>query len=289
MPSDELEQVLRHLDRHRPTERTLPNLRRYVDAMGAMEPVAPDVVIEASVASGVPCERVTVPGVDPTKTLLYFHGGGYSLGSPEGYRPLAGKLARAFGGAVVVPDYRRSPEHPFPAGFEDALAVARTFDATRTVLGGDSAGGGLAVATLVALREGGEPLPRGAALLSPWVDLAGTGASLTERASLDPVVSREGMQSLAQLYLGDGDRRDPRASPTHAKLEGLPPLLVQLGTREIQFDDVHAFVDKARSAGVDVTLEDWEGMIHVFQMFPVFSDAARAIDRIGAFLRSRLA
>ncbi len=140
----------------------------------------------------------------------------------------------------------------------------------------------------MSLRDAGEPLPAAAALLSPWVDLEGSGASNTERASLDPIVTREGMQNLAAMYLGDRDRKHPLASPTYAKLDGLPPLLVHLGTREVQFDDVMTFVDKARRAGVAVESEVWDGMLHAFQLFPVLPDAGRALDRIGAFLRSKL-
>jgi acetyl esterase/lipase len=292
MESAEIQKVIEHLDRHRPKERTLATVRAYLEAMVSMEPAPPEVSAEPLVVGGVPAERLTTPGADTTRTLLYLHGGGYALGSPLAYRPFAGRIARAFAGAVVVVDYRLAPEHPFPAGLEDAIAATRallrTVGPTRLVVGGDSAGGGLALATLISLRDAGEELPAAAALLSPWVDLEGTGDSMQSRAALDPVVTREGMVNLAQMYLGDRSRREPLASPTYAKLERLPPMLVQLGTRELQYDDVMAFTLKLRSAGVAVDVEVWEGMLHVFQMFPVLADSARAIDRIGAYLRSRI-
>ncbi len=293
MAGAELETVLRYLDQHRPKERTLATVRGYLDAMVTMEPVAADVTVEPLAIGGVPAERLMTPGADPTRTLLYLHGGGYALGSAAAYRAFCGRIARAFGGATLVLDYRLAPEHPFPAGLDDAIAAARALlarpgGAAQLVVAGDSAGGGLALATLLSLRDAGDPLPRAAALMSPWVDLEGSGESNTTRAALDPIVSREGMQNLAQMYLGDRDRRAPLVSPTHAKLEALPPLFVQLGTREMQFDDVMLFGEKARRAGVSLDLEVWEGMVHVFQLFPVLPDAPQAIERLGAFLRSNV-
>ncbi len=293
MASAAIDQVLRHLDKHRPSERTLPGLRAYVDAMTAMEPEAHDVAAHAITVGGVRAERVTTPGCDETRTLLYFHGGGYAFGSASGYRPFTGRLARAFGGAVVTLDYRLAPEHPFPAGLDDAVAACRALLPTtdlgkRLVLGGDSAGGGLALAAMVTLRDAGDPLPAGAALLSPWVDLEGPGESMNTRAAVDPIVTREGMRNLSAMYVGDaGDRRNPLVSPTHARLAGLPPLLMHTGTREVQYDDAVAFVAKVRAAGVPIEFEAWEGMLHVFQIFPVLPEAGAAIGKIGGFLRAR--
>jgi acetyl esterase/lipase len=283
MASAELEQVFRYLDQHRPKERTLPGVRAYLDAMVSMEPVA----------GGVPAERVTTPGHDPSATFVYFHGGGYALGSAKAYRAFAGRLARAFGGPVVVPDYRLAPENPFPAGLDDAVSLTRALLATsggseHVVIGGDSAGGGLALGALLTLRDAGGPLPAAAALLSPWVDLEGSGESMTTRAALDPIVSKEGMVNLAQMVLGDRDRKNPLIAATYADLAGLPPLLMHVGTREMQFDDAHAFVAKVRAAGVPIDFQVWDDMIHVFQLFPVLPDAQRAIDRIGSFLRAKV-
>ena len=293
MASADIERVLRYLDQHRPAERTLAGARRYLEAMVAMEPAASDVATETITIGGVQADRLLPPGADTSRTLLYFHGGGYALGSAAAYRPFTSRIARAFGGATVVLDYRLAPEHPFPAGLDDAVSACRALLATghserRLALAGDSAGGGLVVATMLALRDAGEALPAAAALLSPWVDLEGSGDSMTSRAALDPIVGREGMQALSQMYLGDRDRRAPLASPTYATLEGLPPLLIQMGTRETQHDDGVAFAEKLRAAGVSVELEVWQDMLHVFQMFPVLPDAHRAVDRIGQFLRSKM-
>jgi monoterpene epsilon-lactone hydrolase len=261
--------------------------------MLAMEPPAADVRVEDIEVAGVPAEKLTPPGADTTRTLLYFHGGGYAFGSAQVYRPLTARIARAFGGVTVALDYRLAPEHPFPAGADDALNACRALlaqlgDPRRLALAGDSAGGGLTLATLVSLRDAGDAMPAASALLSPWVDLEATTESMTTRAALDPIVQREGIHILAQMYLGDGDRKNPRAAPTHANLAGLPPMLVQVGTSETQFDDVSAFVEKLQKAGVEVSFEVWQDMIHVFQMFPVLDDAHRAVERIGSFLRSKI-
>jgi len=290
MPEAEIDRVLRYLNEHRPTEQTLEGARAYVDAMLAMEPALPDVAVTSIALGGIPAERLVPRGADLSRTLLYFHGGGYALGSAKGYRPFTSRLARAFGGVTIALDYRRAPEHPFPEAIEDSLAATRSLvhdasgSARRLVLGGDSAGAGLALAVLLTMRDAGEPLPAAAALLSPWVDLEGSGESMTTRAALDPIVTRAGMQVLAGLYLGAGDRRAPLASPTYAALAGLPPLLVQVGTREAEYDDVVLFAEKLRAAKVAVELEVWENMLHVFQMFPALEDAGRAIARIGEFL-----
>jgi len=294
MASAEMDSVLRYLAEHRPAERSLAGSRGFVDVMGAMQPPLPEVVVERVVLGDVSAERLVPPDADLSRALLYFHGGGYSFGSARGYRPFATRIARAFGGVVLVPDYRLAPEHPYPAATHDAVAAwhraaALVGGAKRMVVAGDSAGGGLALATLLSLRDAGEPLPAAAALLSPWVDLEASGAASSARAKDDPIVTPEGIQLLAQMYLGDRDRRSPLASPTFAALRGLPPTLVQLGTRETQHDDMLLFVDKLRAAGVDAELEVWEGMIHVFQMFPVLPEARRAVARIGEYLRDKVA
>jgi acetyl esterase/lipase len=278
MPEAEIDRVLRYLNEHRPTEQTLEGARAYVDAMLAMEPALPDVAVTSIALGGIPAERLVPRGADLSRTLLYFHGGGYALGSAKGYRPFTSRLARAFGGVTIALDYRRAPEHPFPEAIEDSLA------ATRSLVHDASGSARRALAVLLTMRDAGEPLPAAAALLSPWVDLEGSGESMTTRAALDPIVTRAGMQVLAGLYLGAGDRRAPLASPTYAALAGLPPLLVQVGTREAEYDDVVLFAEKLRAAKVAVELEVWENMLHVFQMFPALEDAGRAIARIGEFL-----
>jgi acetyl esterase/lipase len=292
--SPELQTVLALL-RARPVLPDLPfdQMRAGMEAAVAVFPVPADVRIEPTAAGGVPAEWVSVPESSPERTLLYLHGGGYCLGSPRTHRALVAGLARAAGARALLLDYRLAPEHPFPAALEDATAawrslLARGIDPGRAAIAGDSAGGGLTVATLVALREAGDALPAAGVCLSPWVDLEGTGASMAAKAAEDPMIPPGGLERLARAYLGGTPARDPLASPLHAELRGLPPLLVQVGTAEILLDDSTRLAERAREAGVDVSLEVFEEMIHVFQAFAVLLPEARdAIARIGDFVRKR--
>jgi monoterpene epsilon-lactone hydrolase len=293
LESAPLAKVLAFLDAHRPTERSLAALRRYMDEMLAMEPVGQDVKVEAVTLGGVPAEKLVAPSAgDDGSALLYLHGGGYSLGSAAGYRPLGARLARSFGGPLYMLDYRLAPEHRYPAGLEDALAAYRGLLALgispqKITLGGDSAGGGLAVALCLRLRDEEDPLPAGLGLLSPWVDLEGNTRSMLTLGPSDPIVTRDGMLGLAEMYIGPtGDRKDPLAAPIHADLRRLPPMIVHVGTRETQLDQAVAFAQRAREAGVCVDEHVWPEMVHVFQMFPAFPEAQASIDEIGACLRS---
>ncbi|GIX49791.1 MAG: hydrolase [Candidatus Tectimicrobiota bacterium] len=278
--------------RPRPPQPTVAELRLGFDILGSKLPPPPEVTVEAVQAGGVPAEWVGAPGGDPSRVILYLHGGGYVLGSPATHRGLAGRLALAAAARVLVIDYRLAPEHPFPAAVEDATAAYRWLLASgyapqRLVIAGDSAGGGLTVATLVALRDAGDPLPAAAVCLSPWVDLEGTGASMTIKAGEDPLVQRELLQQMAAWYLGGAPPRTPLAAPLYAELHGLPPLLLQVGTAEVLLDDAVRLAARARDAGVEVTLEPWEDMIHVWQLFaPRLPEGQQAIERIGAFVRA---
>lgn len=246
-------------------------------------------------AGGVDAEWIAAPAARPDRALLYLHGGGYALGSVASHRDLIGRLSAASGCRALGLDYRRSPEAPFPAPVEDAAAAYRWLldqgiEPGHIALAGDSAGGGLTAATLVALRDAGTPLPAAAAMLSPWTDLEATGESYSSRAELDPMVQRPLVLSMCETYLaGTGNPRDPLAAPLHADLAGLPPLLIHVGDHETLLDDSTRFAEKARAAGVDVTLEIWDEMIHVFQLFAAeLPEARRAIDEIGVFLRKHL-
>jgi monoterpene epsilon-lactone hydrolase len=254
--------------------------------------------------ASVQCRQVSAGGVDGEwiapvdaphdKAILYFHGGGFRIGSVASHRDLIARLAEASGCRVLAINYRLSPEHRFPAAVDDAQVAYRYLRdqglrPADMAFAGDSAGGNLVLAAMVAAREAGEPLPAAAVLMSPWTDLAATGASYESRAAADPIHQRAMILALAKSYLGaDGDPRHPLASPLYADLAGLPPLFIQAGDRETVRDDATALAAKAKAAGVDVELEIWDGMIHVFQMFPEIPEAHQAIARLAAFLRRQL-
>jgi epsilon-lactone hydrolase len=256
-------------------------------------------------SASVACERVSAGGVDgewispadapQEKAILYFHGGGFRLGSVASHRDLIAQIALASGCRALAVNYRLAPEHRFPAALDDALAaygwmLGRGLEPGNIAFAGDSTGGNLVLAAMLALRERGLPLPVSAALMSPWTDLAATGASYVSRAEADPIHQRPMILALAKNYLGrQGDPCDPLVSPLHADLKDLPPLLIQVGDRETVLDDSVMFADKARAAGVEVELQVWDGMIHVFQMFGAeLPETHQAIASIAGFLSRHL-
>jgi monoterpene epsilon-lactone hydrolase len=255
--------------------------------------------------AAVTCERVSAGGVEGEwispadapldKAILYFHGGGFRIGSVASHRDLIAQIAVASGCRVLAINYRLAPEHRFPAALDDALAaygwmLGQGLTPGNVAFAGDSAGGNLVLAAMLALREHGLPLPIAAVLMSPWTDLAATGTSYVSRAEADPIHQRPMILALAKNYLGgQGDPCDPLVSPLYADLAGLPPLLIQVGDRETVLDDSVMFADLARAAGVDVHLEVWDGMIHVFQMFGAeLPEAHQAIASIAQFLNRHL-
>jgi epsilon-lactone hydrolase len=264
----------------------------YSRFLGQFPPPA-DVKFESVNANGVPAEWVIPPGATAGRTILYFHGGGYLVGAPKDYREMVSHIARAAQARALTIDYRLAPEHPHPAAVEDAVTAYRWLleqgvEPGATVLAGDSAGGGLTVATLVSLRGRGDRPPAAGVCICPWVDLEITGKSMDANADADPLVKRQVVADMAAAYLQGQDPRTPLASPLHAQLNGLPPLLVQAGTAETLLDDASRLAERARTAGVDVTFEPWPDMLHVWQWFGSFLPEARqAIDRIGEFIRQR--
>lgn len=289
--------------RARPWPERLADARADFERFARNLPPPGDARIETLRVGGVEADRVSAPGGRATRCILYLHGGGYVQGSRRTHRCVAYHLSRAAQAIVLVLDYRLAPEHPFPAALEDTLsawealltdgweaapasAVPWKQAAARMALVGDSAGGGLTLATLVSLRDRGVPLPAAAVCLSPWTDLAGTGASVTAKAGRDPVIQPAMIHDFARLYLQGQDVTQPLASPLYADLTGLPPLLIQVGSEEVLLDDSTRLADAARQAGVDVSLEVWPGMIHVWHLFaPVLAEGRQALDQAGAFLR----
>ena len=228
-------------------------------------------------------------GTQPT--VLYLHGGGYYFCSPRTHRPITYALATGAQARVFTLDYRLAPEHPFPAAVDDALAAYRALleqgiAHTSIVLAGDSAGGGLALATLVALRDAGDLLPAAAAVFSPWTDLAATGHSLVSNSERDAMFHGASIGPAAQIYLGDASATDPLASPLYADLHGLPPLLIQASDSEVLRDDALRFAERARAAGVEVQLETWADTPHAWQIFAQWLPEARtALGRACVFIK----
>lgn len=249
---------------------------------------------EPAMAGDVPVAWIMAPGSDRRRVIVYFHGGGFRLGSIASHRGLMARLSAASGCAVLGVDYRLAPEHRFPAPVEDARAVwdwlaEMRFDPAHIAVAGDSAGGGLAVSLMLSLRAAGRALPAAGLLLSPWTDMAATGESYATRAAHDPIHQRTMILALARGYLGaTGDPQNPLASPLYADLTGLPPLAIQVGDRETVLDDARELARRARAAGVAVDLQVWDGMIHVFQMFDELPEARQAIERSARFLSGRL-
>ena len=245
---------------------------------------------------GIEGEWVTVAASDPHRRLLYLHGGGYVIGSPRTHRRLCENLAQAAGVSVLNLDYRLAPEHPFPAGLEDALSAlqyvhghgpAGEGEAAAVFVGGDSAGGGLTLAVLLAARDRGLALPQAAVAISAWTDLAVTGESIQTRAAVDPSITDLAvLKQMAAAYLGETKATDPLASPLYAEYEGLPPLLLQVGDAEVLLDDTTRVAERARAAGVEVVEEVWDDMFHVWHaLAPMLPEGQAGIARAGEFLR----
>ncbi len=256
---------------------------------------APDARCEKVDAGGVPSEWVAAPGTDATRAVLYLHGGGYAIGSLNTHRRLAYDISAASGARVLVIDYRLAPEHPFPAAVEDAAKawnwlLQQGLSPARLAIAGDSAGGGLTIATLVNLRDRKIALPACAVAISPWVDLEGIGNSMTARAAQDPMVQKPGLDWMAGMYLNGQSARSPLAAPLHADMKGLPPVLIQVGSAETLLDDATRIAEKLHAAGGEVRLAIWPNMLHVFPFFaPILSEGRDGCIEIGTFIRSKTA
>jgi phosphinothricin tripeptide acetyl hydrolase len=294
MPPHGIAEVRAHLATL-PQTSSLAERRSMYDRAERVFPVPADTVVEPVTVGGRPAEWIRAAGSQSDAALLYLHGGGYAIGSPRSHRHLAAAVARAAGVACLLLDYRLAPEHPFPSAVDDAVAGyrwlldERRIAPARIAIGGDSAGGGLTVAALVAIRQAGLGLPGAGVCISPWTDLTCSAPSYAERAARDPMVTLPNITVMARDYLHGADPRTPLASPLFADLRGLPPLLIHVGSEEVLLHDATALAERARAAGVDVAIEVWEPMIHVWHWFlPWLDEAQAAVDKIGGFLRSRL-
>jgi acetyl esterase/lipase len=265
------------------------------EEMMAAIPVPADVTTSAGSLGGIAVVNVEVAGADPEGVIFYLHGGAYAIGTAASSVGLASDLARRAGARLVTVDYRLAPEHPYPAAIDDAVAAYRGLldsgvAASAIAIAGESAGAGLAAATLVALKHVGLPQPSGAVLMSPWVDLTLSGESISGKAGVDPALTPEGLRRRAVDYVAAGEQRAELVSPIFADLTGLPPLLIQAGSHEILLDDATRLAARAAAADVAVTLEVTPGVPHVFQGFAAMLDEGdTALTSAGEFLRDHLA
>ena len=287
--------MLRTLLAASPANPSLQELRVLYDGLGEQFPTATDVVVTEDLGAGRPGEWTATPKAASDKVLLYLHGGGYVIGSILSHRHLACELGRAAGVRSFAVDYRLAPEHPFPAAVDDALAAYRYlldagFNPGHIAIAGDSAGGGLTVATLLAAKEAGLPQPACAVCISPWVDLEGLGASMVSKAQIDPMIQAEALKAWGALYLKGADAKTALAAPIYGDLTGLAPMLIQVGSSETLLDDSLRLASVAGAAEVAVSLEIWPEMIHVWHFFhPLLADARAAISKAGDFMRGHLA
>ena len=293
-----MQQLLRVLhERQAQAPATPPSLaeeRADFAPAGPLHPIPDDVSVTEVSAGGVRAHWLDAPGADPDRVLLFLHGGGFRFGSLRSDGELAARIGRASGMRVLFVEYRLAPEHPYPAAIDDVRSawcwlVERGGAPRAAAVAGDSAGGGLAVALLVATRDAGERQPAAAVLMSPTVDLTSSGASMSERVDQDPISTPALLKELAADYLAGADPRTPLASPLFAPLAGLPPLLIVVGTADLLLSDSERLAQAASAAGVDVELQVGEGLPHVYPLMLGTPEAAAATETIGRFLRERAA
>lgn len=289
MKDPEIGKVLEFLSNSDFPQDTL-ELRKSYDAMGELFPPAADVMLERVSANGVAAEWSSTPGAKKDRVIMYVHGGGYVIGSIASHRHLVTELGRAAGSLALSLDYRLAPEHPFPAAVDDALAAYRFlldqgFLPGNIAIAGDSAGGGLTVATLLAIREAGLEQPACGFCISPWVDLEATGRSMTTQASRDPMVQKDGLLGMAAAYLNGANPQTPLAAPLYGDFSGIAPLLIQVGAAETLLDDATRLASVAGAADVEVNLQIWPEMIHVWHFFhPMLGAARHAINGAGEII-----
>jgi epsilon-lactone hydrolase len=269
--------------------------RRDMDMRGREYGLPPDVTVEPVTANGVRAEWTSTPGAADDAAILYLHGGGYVIGSLDSHRHLVAEAGRAADCQALALDYGLAPERPFPAAVDDAVSgyrylLARGIGPGRIAIAGDSAGGGLVVAAMVAIRDAGLAQPGCGWCISPWVDMEASGPSMTSRAAADPTVQKAGILDMARVYLNGADPRSPLASPIYANLTGLAPLLIQVGAVETLLDDALGLAKAAGIADVRVDLQIWPEMVHVWHLFhPELQAGRRALAEGGAYVRAHRA
>jgi len=269
--------------------------RRLLRELLSAQPLPADVTVTAAALGGIPTAEITVDGVEPRHVVLYFHGGVYVMGDASLAAGLASQVGRRTAAKVISADYRLAPEHPYPAAVDDALAAYEALLQGGTApsdiaFAGESAGGGLAIATLVTARDHALPLPAAAFVMSPYADLTLTGTTMQTKRDADPLLSPEALQARVADYTAGHDAALGLISPIFADLSGLPPLIIQAGTHEVLLDDAVRLARQAATADVEVTLDITPGVPHVFQAYyPILDEAAAALDRAGQFLSAHLA
>ena len=269
--------------------------RRLLRELLSAQPLPPDVTVTPAALGGVPTAEITVDGIEPRHVVLYFHGGVYVMGDAALAADLASQIGRRTRARVISVDYRLAPEHPYPAAVDDALAAYQALLQNGTApadiaFAGESAGGALAVATMVNARDHGLPLPAAAFVMSPYADLTLAGTTMETKREVDPLMSRELLQARVPDYTAGQDAALGLISPIFADLSGLPPLIIQAGTHEVLLDDAVRLAQQAAAADVEVTLDITPGVPHVFQNFsPILDEAATALDRAGQLLSAHLA
>jgi monoterpene epsilon-lactone hydrolase len=294
MASAELKTIVDMLRANPMLEGSVLEMRAGMNAATAGAPPPEGATILPVDAGGAPAEWTDADNASADAAIVYLHGGGYTMGSLDSHRDLVANLSRSAGIRALSVDYGLAPENPFPKAVEDAVNAvqyvhAQGIAANRVIVAGDSAGGGLTAATLIALRDRGIALPAAFVLISPWLDLTQSGATMKSLAAVDPMVSDALLGQCSEAYLKGQDAKSPLASPLFADLAGLPPLLIHVGTAEVLLDDARRFDAAAKKAGVDSTLEEWPDMIHVWHTFAgMLPEGQQAVDRVGAFIKEHL-
>jgi len=278
-----------------PADMAVSEMRRILRELASAQPLPADVTVTAAALGAVPTAEITVDGIEPRHVVLYFHGGVYVLGDASQAAGLAAQIARRTRAKVISVDYRLAPEHPYPAAVDDALTAYQTLLENGTApsdiaFAGESAGGGLAVATLLNAREHGLPLPAVAYVMSPYADLTLAGTTMDTKRGADPLLNRENLQARVPDYTGRQDAAAGLISPVFADLSGLPPLIIQAGSHEVLLDDAVRLARQAATADVEVILDITPGVPHVFQAYhSILDEAAAALDRAGQLLSAHLA